>query len=228
MYLWRRLRCAVQRKELLLEADFLARLTQDQFVRALADDEGQLPLAPGMVERVANLRDLGTRLEERWGGQFVSVIQASSGSLERFAELCTSFRAFDDPVRKLTMVNAIMLTGSKLASFDRDPLPGVDYHPVKQALRQGLDRPSGRLRTKLESRELLDADESLALRGAVLSALVDVAHRAGISTAVIDNLYWLNRRVCGDEQWLCSSCPFAGACSKRTEYGLPLELTRYY
>jgi hypothetical protein len=156
------------------------------------------------------------------------VIRAANGSLKHFADLCADFRAFDDPVQKLTMVNAIMLTGSGLVHFDQDPLPGIDYHLVKQALRQGLVTPSDRLRTKLTNHELLDEGESVALRTAILTTLIDVSHLAGISTAVIDNLYWLNRRICGDEQWLCSSCPFEAGCAKRTEYGLPLELTRYY
>jgi len=78
---------------------------------------------------------VGAHLLQSWQGQFVNVIEAAHGSLERFATLSRSFRAFDDPVRKLTMVNAIMLTGSRLANFDRDPLPGVDYHLMKQAVR---------------------------------------------------------------------------------------------
>jgi hypothetical protein len=228
MYMWRRLRRAVAEGDLSLEADRLASLTEEQFCRAFADDDGLQPLAPGMADRVANLRDLGTRLSQAWNGQFINVITASGVSLERFAELSSQFRAFDDPVRKLTMVNAIMLTGSQLARFDQEPLPGVDYHLVKQALRQGLVVPSGRIRSKLASREYLEAGESQALRAAVLAAVVEVATLAGISTAVIDNLYWLNRAICGQERWQCESCPFRAACPQLTQFGMPLELTRYY
>lgn len=228
MYMWRRLRRAVEGEELSLDARRLAHLSEQEFRRAFADDHGRLPLASGLADRIANLRDLGARLSEGWSGQFHNVIRASGGSLEHFAALSSKFRAFDDPLRKLTMVNAIMLTGSQLATFDQEPLPGVDYHLVKQALRQGLVVPSGRLRNKLASREFLEADESLALRSAVLSAVVEVATQAGISTAVIDNLYWLNRAVCGEEKWLCASCPFEAACPKLTQFGMPLEHTRYY
>jgi hypothetical protein len=126
------------------------------------------------------------------------------------------------------MVNAIMLTGSGLASFDRDPLPGVDYHLVKQVLRQGLVTPPSELRHKLAASELLEPQESLELRTAVLEALVQVANRAELSTAFIDNLYWLNRRVCSEDLPSCSTCPFEASCLQHTEFGLPLELTRYY
>jgi hypothetical protein len=228
MYMWRRLRIAVDRGELALDALFLSDLDEATLARAFTDDDGRLPLGAGIGERVLNLRDLGARLASKWHGQFVNVIRAANGSLKYFAELCADFRAFDDPVQKLTMVNAIMLAGSGLARFDQDPLPGIDYHLVKQALRQGLVTPSHTLQAKLTNHELLDEGESVALRTAILTALIEVSQLAGISTAVIDNLYWLNRRICGDEEWLCSSCPFEAGCAKRTEFGLPLELTRYY
>ena len=228
MYLWRRLRRAISCEELPLDADALARLTTHDLARAFADDDGHVPLAPGIMDRLANLQDLGVRLSANWEGLFLRVVDAAAGSLERFAGLSADFRAFDDPVRKLTMVNAIMLTGSGLASFDRDPLPGVDYHLVKQVLRQGLVSPPSVLRHKLVVGELLEAQESLELRTAVLEALVQVADRAGMSTAFIDNLYWLNRRVCGEDHPSCSTCPFEAGCIQHTEIGLPLEMTRYY
>ena len=175
---------------------------------------------------------MGARLRASWEGEFVSVIEAAHGSLGTFAQLCQTFRAFDDPVGKLTMVNAIMLTGSGLASFDRQPLPGVDYHLIKQAVRQGLVEPGRLVARKLGTGAFLNPDESLSLRQAVLDALVSVGQEASVSTAVLDNLYWMNRRICSDTNPACQSgvdqCPFASACPKLTGYGLPLELTRYY
>jgi hypothetical protein len=228
MYMWRRLRRAVERGELSLDAHDIAVLEERAFGQAFADDEGGLPLRPGLEERVANLRDLGAGLRDHWQGQFGNVIRAADGSLERFAELSACFRSFDDPVRKLTMVNAIMLAGSGLAEFDQAPLPGVDYHLIKQALRQGLVTPAPGVAEKLVAREFLDPEESHTLRAAILTALIEVAGRSDVSTAVLDNIYWANRRICGDEQWLCDACPFNEACAKRIEFGLPLELTRYY
>jgi hypothetical protein len=232
MYLWRRLRTAVSGGRFSLEAGYLAELTVERFQAAFEDDDGHLPLRPAIDERVANLRDLGERLLDSWHGQFVHVVDAAQGSLDRFAVLSRSFRAFDDPVQKLTMVNAIMLAGSGLASFDREPLPGVDYHLMKQAVRQGLVEPPAAVATKLAHGELLAASESLSLRQAVLDALVEVANTAGVSTAVLDNLYWMNRRVCSDRNPACQSrveqCPFESACTQRIKFGLPLELTRYY
>jgi hypothetical protein len=232
MYLWRRLRTAVSRGTFSLDSQYLAGLTVESFEAAFTDDEGLFPLRPAVAERVENLRDLGSRLLKSWHGQFAGVIDSAEGSLDEFVRFSRTFRAFDDPVQKLTMVNAIMLTGSGLAQFDREPLPGVDYHLMKQAVRQGLVEPTGVVASKLASGGLLTYDESLLLREGVLKALVEVACLAGVSTAVVDNLYWMNRRTCSDRDPACQSgvggCPFESACAQKTDYGLPMELTRYY
>jgi hypothetical protein len=232
MYLWRRLRTAVSEGKFFLDAEYLSGLTTDCFRVAFEDDNGDFPLRPAVEDRVRNLRDLGTRLLESWQGQFVQVVDAAQGSLSQFAALSSSFRAFDDPVEKLTMVNAIMLTGSGLAKFDRDPLPGIDYHLIKQAVRQGIVEPSNTVAAKLVDGQLLSNAESLSLRQAVLDALVEVADSAQVSTALLDNFYWLNRRICSDRNPACQSrtgqCPFESGCAQRIDFGLPLELTRYY
>jgi hypothetical protein len=228
MYLWRRLRVGISRGEFSLNAEWLSRLTVGTLERAFRDDDGHCPLSPGLTERVQNLRDLGARLLASWQGEFANVVDAARGSLSRFTEISATFRAFDDPVRKLTMVNAIMLAGSELAHFDEEPLPGIDYHLVKQAVRQGLVVPSEHLQDMLRERQFLTAEESLALRQATLEALLQVAEESKISTAVIDNIYWGNGRICDERKPACSACPFQNPCQQRIDFGLPLELTRYY
>jgi hypothetical protein len=233
MYMWRRLRVAVSRGEFALDAQWLSTLTETLLERAFQDDGGACPLSPGLTDRAENLRNLGARLLSNWQGEFVNVVDAAAGSLSRFADLSATFRAFDDPVRKLTMVNAIMLAGSGLVRFDREPLPGIDYHLVKQAIRQGLVVPSEHLQHKLRNRRFLTAEESLVLRQATLAALTQVAEASKTSTAVIDNIYWANGRICDEQNPACRvaggpECPFEGACMQHVDLGLPLELTRYY
>jgi hypothetical protein len=228
MYMWRRLRLALQREELTLVADDLAGIEEGAFRTAFQDDNGFLPLSEGLSDRVENIRNLGARLGHVWDGSFANILDAADGSLDQFTVLSAGFRAFDDPVQKLTMLNAIMLQGSGLTAFDRDPLPAVDYHLVKQAARQGLVRLPGSLEEKLREGHLLSRDESDVLRMGVRDALVATAARSGVSTAVLDNIYWLNRRVCADVSPDCDSCPLRAACAKKVELGLPLEETRYY
>jgi hypothetical protein len=121
-----------------------------------------------------------------------------------------------------------MLSGSGLAHFDRDPAPGVDYHLIRQALRQGLVVPTAQLAASLKTGGTLEQPDSIGLRMAVLDALIEVATQAGISTAVLDNLYWMNRRVCADDSPACTECVFSAQCARKTQYGSPAEWTRYY
>jgi hypothetical protein len=75
MYMWRRLRLALQRGDLALDAAFLASLDVPRFRRAFEADDGSFPLEPGVEDRVENLCDLGTRLSEHWEGQFGRVVE---------------------------------------------------------------------------------------------------------------------------------------------------------
>ncbi len=182
MSMWRALRRSIDQDGFpLLDADFLAKLSYADFDRVFADDFGQNPLAVAADERIANLRDLGHRLAAGWDGQFLNVASASEGSLVKFSRSSHEFRAFDDPVHKLTMVNAILHAGSGVFEFLDEPLPAIDYHLLKHALRQGMVRATGELERKLRAGELLTADEGQGLRMVALTAFVDLAERAGLA-----------------------------------------------
>jgi hypothetical protein len=235
MYMWRALRRTVAEGTLpVLDADFLADLSMAELDRIFASDDGHNPLAVAADERLANLRDLGQTLTRSWHGRFSEVVASSDGSLVAFARASRTFRAFDDPVQKLTMVNAILHSGSGVHRFDDQPLPAIDYHLLKHALRQGLVRVRGELHRKLTAGVVLSGEEGIALRAVALDAFVELADLAGISGEVLDNAFWLNRANCADREPVCldpataDRCPFLGACRRATGYGLPLELTRYY
>ena len=93
--------------------------------------------------------------------------------------------------------------------------------------------PSQELQDKLRDGQFLTPMESLALRHATFTALLQVAEASGISTAVIDNIYWGNGRICDERKPACQiaggpECPFEETCLQRVDLGRPLELTRYY
>lgn len=235
MYMWRALRRELERgTDRILDAEFLASMTESDFDSIFRDDNGLKPLAVAGAERLANLRDLGQNLLTGWDGQFFNVLKSTDGSIVRFARQSRCFRAFDDPIYKLTMVNAILHSGSGVYEFKDEPLPGVDYHLLRHSLRQGLLLPHSALERKLKASELLSSTEAYDLRRLALIAYIAVAERTGLSGAVLDNRYWLNRVNCTDIDPVCLNestalrCPFYGACAKATDFALPLELTRYY
>ena len=235
MYMWRSLRqCVAEGATPILSAEFLSRLTPEEFRAIFQDDSGICPIESAIEDRVMNLRDLGDHLMDDWDGQFSNLIQASHNDLSLFARHSSFFRAYDDPLCKLTMVNAIMQSGSGLTNFDQDPLPGIDYELVRQLLRMGILKPRRDIALKLQSGELLHAEESIELRRTALSALIQVSDIAGFPCDVLDNKLWLNRTNCTDSMPVCrqpgreNECPFVGTCAQITEFRMPLEITRYY
>lgn len=234
MYMWRCLRRALDRRVLdLLDAKVLADLTEEDFDAIFTDDNGINPLAIARTDRLANLRDLGERLRSDWDGAFYNLVASCRGSLATFARLSRDFRAFDDPVYKLTMVNGILHLGSGVYEFVDEPLPAIDYHLLRQALRQGILRPSAPLAAKLTQMSALDQDEAQELRRVALAAFVELAAKSAISGELLDNRYWMNRVNCADvpvclDPETAAACPFLGACERATQFALPIELTRYY
>jgi Potential Queuosine, Q, salvage protein family len=110
-YMWRCLRtCTELGSYPIMDATYLSSLTLSEATRIFRDDNGNDPM-PDIGGRVENLRDLGKVLNEKWDGKFFAVVTASQGSLDKFADLSAEFRAFDDPLCKLTMVNAILHQG---------------------------------------------------------------------------------------------------------------------
>jgi len=235
MYMWRCLRrCLDDRRLPIFQASFIADLTEEQFDEIFADDTGVNPLAVAKEERLANLRDLGLKLDRDWGGEFYNLVEATTGSLVEFVRLSGRFRAFDDPLLKLIMVNTILHQGSGVTEFDADPLPGIDYHLLKQLLRQGVLVPARSIAEKLEQQQLLSIDEGYELRRVALNAFIDISAETGLSGEILDNKWWWNRLKCRTDGPVCLNpqtaheCPFFGPCAQRTELGMPLEKTRYY
>jgi Queuosine salvage protein len=234
MYMWRCLRLALERGLPLLDAKFLAEFSMDSYRTVFKDDHGRLVIDTGVNDRIKNLRDLGQRLLRRWDGEFWNVVRASQGNLLSFCRLSRRFRAFDDPLYKLTMLNVILHSGSGLSAFDRAPLPAIDYHLVKQMLRQGVVEPDASLGERLMERGRLTRQEAYELRRLTLLAFIRLSDITGVPGHVLDNLWWGNRTKCLDVKPVCSvppiaaSCPFLNVCSQVIQYGMPLENTRYY
>ena len=80
----------------LWDAGFLAGLDMPQVSRLLRGEGRPIPL---LEQRLANLREVGQVLMERWEGQFGNVVQASGGDAARLvAAIVAEFPSFDDRV----------------------------------------------------------------------------------------------------------------------------------
>lgn len=235
LYMWRCLRICLEENKLpLLDASFLEAITEKELDIIFGSDTGENPLGVGKEDRILNLRDLGARLRTRWGGYFFNLVQSCSGSLLKFVDNSKQLRAYDDPYHKLTMVNAILHSGSGLVEFDADPLPGIDYQLLKQLLRTGILVPAPSLSEKICNQRLLSAEEASELRRVALHAFAMMSEKTEISGEILDNKWWWNRLKCLDLNPVCidastaSQCPFYGPCAQYTQHSIPLEITRYY
>ncbi len=234
LYMWRSLKLCLDNNSYdILDAKELAKIELADFKKIFEDDDGN-DVLPDLNERLANWKDLGQKLEQYWNGKTISIIEKSSNSIIQFVKFLREFRAFDDPLCKMIMVNALMHQERGIVKFNELMMPGIDYQIVKQLLRQGIIIPEEKTVNKLCNYQILTNEEALQLRKASLFALMKIVDDTGIGGHIVDNLIWLNRNNCEDGKPVCKipgkerECPFLDFCDKRIEILIPLEETRYY
>jgi hypothetical protein len=232
-YMWRSLKTAYDRDPSFLDADKLASITLQEVRELFKDDNGR-EVMPALDERTTNWNDLGAKLRDYWSGQFLNLVRDTNKSLFLFVQFSRQFRAFDDPLCKMIMVNAIMHQGRGLVSFDERPVPGIDYELLKQLMRNGIVQLDKSLEAKVSKGELLFPKEAKELRMAGLYAFIRMIENTGLSGDILDNKYWLNRTACRTDAPVCKTpgmedkCIFYGVCPEKVELKIPYELTRYY
>jgi hypothetical protein len=234
MYMWRSLRmCYDEETFPILDAHKLARISMKDLKKIFKADNGNVPL-PLLEERLKNWQDLGSKLCEYWDGEFYNLLKEAKNSLYTFIQYSRQFRAFDDPLCKMTMANAIFHQGRGITRFRETIFPAIDYHLVKQQLRIGILIPKVTVKNKLIHEKLVSKKEGRELRNACLKAFIYIMKKTHVKGDIIDNKWWFNRKKCKDENPICRNskainiCPFARVCKKNIQYKGPLENTRYY
>jgi hypothetical protein len=232
-YMWRCLESAYDNDLDIFDAKILSSLDFARIKGIFRDDYGNNPM-PHLGERLKNWNDLGFKLYEYWDGEFYNVIRESKNSLYKFVQYSKQFRAFDDPLCKLTMVNTLFLKGRGIAGFEEPTFPGIDYHLMEENLRIGVLVPHKKIADKIRNMELLRKKEARELRNACLRVFLDITEETNVSGEILDNKWWFNSRACKDDHPVCQipekakECIFLDICDRNIEYRIPLEHTRYY
>ncbi len=231
-YMWRCLKVCIDKNEYpILDASFLSSITFDDFCEIFKTDYNE-EIITDLNERFVNWRDLGKKLIEKYKGKFYELIIKSKNSIENFIKLSSEFRAFDDPLFKITMVNAILHRGRRIVDFKQGIFPGIDYHLVTQAIRLGLLDLNEKLENKIKNRKFLNTVESKCLRFATLKCLVKIGNDLNIGGDIVDNIFFRNGKKYCTHNMICNKekniCIFEKICKKRIELFMPLEITRYY
>ena len=180
-YMWRCLKVCIENNNYeILDASFLSQIDIKDMQNIFKTDDYKNVMTH-LEERWLNWRDLGKKLLEKYNKNYYNLILKSENNIETFIKLSKEFRAFDDPLCKMTMVNAILHQGRNIVNFGENIFPGIDYHLVTQVLRIGLLVLDETLKYKIENKNLLDKTESLALRKATLKCLMFIANKLKIS-----------------------------------------------
>ena len=230
-YMWRCLKVCIENNTYpILNAYKLSRISLDNFKKIFETDSRE-NIMTCIDQRWLNLKNLGLMLENEFKGLFYNLIIQSDNSIIKFMKLSKKFRAFDDPIYKLTMVNAILHQGRGLTTF-KNIYPGIDYHLITQVLRIGLLKLDKKLEKKLIKRQLLSHTESLILRSQTLRCLNQISKELNTSGDIIDNIFFKNGKKYCTHNLICqksrNSCIFEGCCEKNINFFIPLEITRYY
>jgi len=231
-YMWRCLKVCIETINYpILDASYLMHINMEDIRNIFKTDDGY-NIIPCMKERWLNWRNLGRILVEKYDGNFYNLIYSVNNSIKKFIKFSKEFRAFDDPLCKLTMVNAIFHQGRKIVNFKGEIFPAVDYQLITQVIRIGLIEIEKDLKQKIEKREFISKIESLALRKATLKCLQIISNKVGISGDIIDNIFFLNGRLNCTYNLICQKksgvCKFEKICEKKLKFYMPLEKTRYY
>jgi len=227
-YMWRCIKIAYESGNFdIFNTKKLANMKINQFKDIFRADSGNIPI-PHLKDRVENWNDFGWKLYEYWGSEFYNLIKEAGKSLHQFIQLSRQFRAFEDPLCKMIMVNAILHQGRKITNFKENVFPGIDYHLVKENLRIGILRPNKTITKKLKNEKYLLKTEMREIRNACLKIFLYLMKETGINGDVLDNMWWSNGKKCSKDNPRCNECVFSPVCEKNLFYKIPLEKTRYY
>lgn len=198
------LRRAVEEGVPLLDASWLANVSEEQLSQVLRG-QGAIPMLP---ERVANAREVGRVLQERWKGRFENVARAAEGDAVRFVQLVEQeFSSFRDVasyagqevrILKRAQILVVDLFGTfhgkgpgKLEGLDQ--LTAFADYKIPQILRTlGILHYDEELAKRVDSKTLIPAGSPMEveIRAAMIWAVHELARAMGLNAYEIDWYLW--------------------------------------
>lgn len=178
------------------------------------------------IDRRAQLvRNLGEVMRFRRWRHLQDLFVQARGRIEigkpNLIGLLSEFEAFRDPVNKKTFFLLALMKNHAIWRYaDPDRLgPPVDYHEIRGHLRLGtVEITCPELLAKLLSRECVEEHEDLAIREAVLRAIMKISEMSGLrDPAQLHYLFWnIFRSCCQRNETHCERCP--PTCSLPARY----------
>lgn len=191
-----------------LSAPDLCALTPESTATLFAQDLRDSVRAELMRHFAEALHELGSYLDERFGGSFVRLVEGAEGSAERLAELLTEMPYFQDvsdydgfsvPLYKRAQITpsdlALAFDGQGWGAFtDLDSLTIFADNLVPHVLRvDGVLRYAPELAQRIGAGELIVAGtpEEVEIRAVALHAVERLAsHLPGVTPRALDVYLW--------------------------------------
>lgn len=160
-------------------------------------------------ERAEFLIDCGRKLDEKYSGKVLNLLEKSNGYLVKnnhgLYKLLEEFKAYSDPLKKKSGVLLDFLSSSGIFKI-KDPenfFPIVDYHIQRALLRMGCFEINDKsLRRKLENFEKIDSDEEFRI--ITQEILKRISKSSGKTVIELDPIFWsLGRSCCQIKTTLC-------------------------
>lgn len=198
----------------------LSKVTVDEVVRTFTINNATIP-DPEI--RTALLRDLGLKLVKLYNSSVTKLIEHSGGRLRGSPEKpglvdnLRVFRAYEDPVEKKSMLFVKFLIARGLYNPVDQLDVAVDNHLSRIAYRLGLVMVSGPIWDKIKNNIDVTLEEDILLRLSIRRAYRQMAEKADLSPAIIDDYFWtMGRTIClRDDLPHCEKCLFKSFCRAR-------------
>lgn len=252
-YLLQRFVEAARSDKSLVQPSFWEELSPMVLRSLYRNSDGQ-DLLTDVNNRAHLINDLGHVMKTRGWASAAVIYRQCNGRIStgkpNLIESLAQFRAYRDPVCKKSFFFLSLMRNTGLWNYEDSHLLGapVDYHEVRGHLRIGTVTVTDEtLKSKLLKHEPVTAHEDIAIRAAVLQAIMLISEKTGLNNpSQLHYLFWnVFRNYCTREDPNClgdrretylpdryqalsipndnkMACPFSGVC------GSVLSTERYY
>jgi hypothetical protein len=197
----------------LLDTVFLTKSTENtikrELIKAFSYDQDALQCNLDRIdERTRMIKEMGTWLENDFGGSSINYLQATKQKLfhqgKGYYETLPELEAFHDPMKKkATFFLKLAKDAGVLTIEDKENLiPIMDYHMQRVLMRLGcIEIKDSDLYQSLRYRKPLDSDEEI--RQPAIDAMRIIATESRHDLLVMNDFFWPHGRSCCNETMLC-------------------------
>ena len=196
-YLLQKFVAVARRDKAVLEPASWVTISAEQLRSLFRNSDGQ-GLLGDIENRAALIRDLGLVMAANGWSTIQQIYDECKGQVDsgcpNLLETLSQFRSYSDPIRKKSFFLLSLMRNTGHWTYKDPEFLGapVDYHEVRGHLRIGtVTVNDDTLKLKLLEHLPVTAEEDIALRGAVLEAIMWLSERTGLhNPSKLHYMFW--------------------------------------